>query len=109
MQKTLKSDNFFYTPVVIKIETSIAQFFDPRTTFVLKLEDGTWVHYQLKFNEFFKAKTLADLLEMTYKIDELQFFCYAMELPQAEKDILEEVFSLNDNFNLDPDKMYKLL
>jgi len=108
MAKTLKNSTFFNTKVSVNIEVCLRHLYSSNTTFFINLLDGTWVVYQWYNREMIKAESLGQLLKKTYKIDLDTFHCYATPLSKEEKDIIIEIFLLNDNFNLDTDEMYKI-
>lgn len=106
--KTLNIESLFKTAVKVELNLDISQLFSPETTFLFQLIDGSWVHYALKYNELIKGDTLGKLLQKTYKISAEMFLdCYATPLTEAEKSLINEVFWLNDNYNLSTE-MYKI-
>jgi hypothetical protein len=106
--KTLKIDTLYTTKVGVTLETSLQFIFKPNTSIFLKLIDGTWVLYQLKFREFHKADSLEELLNATFQVDLPTFYVYAQEMSFPETKLINSIFESNDNFNLDMSIMYKL-
>ena len=108
MVKTLNLQNLYNTPVDVKVKTTLKRLFAPTTSIFIKLTDNSWVLYQLKFKELIKKETLAELLEVTFSIDEDMFSCFAEPCTEAEITVIESIFLLNDNYNLDTSIMYKM-
>ena len=108
MNKTLKNSTFFNTQVAVNVKMCLRQLFPENTTFFISLLDGTWVLYQWSNREMIKAESLGDLLEKTYKMSINMFHCYAVPLTEEEKEVIIEIFLLNDNYNLNADEMYKV-
>lgn len=109
MLKTLKLDTLYSTPTIVTVTTTLADLFDPKTTFFIKLLDHTWVMYQLHNKEMVKADSLHALLKKTFKMDVAMFYGIATEMNEQEKQVIEDIFNINDNFNISKDSMYKLI
>ena len=108
MKKTLKISTLFNTPVKVTATLSLSQLFHPRTTFFMKFIGGGWVMYQLENKELKKAESLTKLLKDSFKVDLNMFYGLATVMTAAEKDVILEIFLVNDNYNLDVDEMYKI-
>lgn len=99
--KTLHFDTFFNTAVPVSVHMTLSDLYHPRTSFLIQLLDGSWVQYQFSNQELIRGRTLQELLDKSYEIDTKHFLEYfAYEPTESELEVIKDVFSYNDNFNI---------